>query len=56
VRQRQLVSGAPPKKKQLTAAQIKAAYKKTILSLAQALSDLEERGYSAADAATYLAS
>ena len=43
-------------KKELTAAQIRAAYRKTLISLPDAIADLEERGYSATDAATYLAS
>jgi hypothetical protein len=40
---------------ELTAAQVKAAYKKALLTDAQATTELEDRGYSAADAATYLA-
>ena len=43
-------------KKELMAAQIRAAYRKTLISLPDAIADLEERGYSATDAATYLAS
>jgi SOS response regulatory protein OraA/RecX len=43
-------------RKTLTAAQIKAAYRRNTITQAEAISDLEEHGYSAADAQTYLAS
>ncbi len=43
-------------RKQLTAAQIRAAYRKNLMTQADALAELEERGYTPADASTYLAS
>lgn len=41
--------------KQLTAAQVKAAYKKGVYTVEAAVAELVERGYSATDAAAYLA-
>lgn len=43
-------------RKTLTAAQIRAAYRKGTITQAEATADLEEHGYSASDAATFLAS
>lgn len=43
-------------RKTLTPAQVKAAYKRNTLTLAEATADLENHGYSAGDAATYLQS
>jgi hypothetical protein len=42
--------------KQLTAAQVKKAYKKALITLDNALVILEDRGYTVEDATTYLAS
>ena len=42
--------------KTLTNAQVKAAYKKSLITQAVALAELEAHGLSAADATTYLAS
>jgi hypothetical protein len=43
-------------RKTLTAAQIRAAYRRNAITQAEAIADLEEHGYNAADAATFLAS
>lgn len=43
-------------RKTLTAAQIKAAYRRNTITQAEAIADLEEHGYNAADALTYLSS
>lgn len=43
-------------RKTLTPAQIKAAYRRGTITQAEALADLEEHGYNAADATAYLAS
>ena len=43
-------------RKTLTAAQIKAAYRRGTITQAEAISDLEEHGYSATDALVYLTS
>jgi hypothetical protein len=44
------------KTKELTAAQIRSAYRKATLTVEQAMAELADRGYSVADATTYLAS